>query len=586
MIGFLQDLRHGWRTVGMNPGTSAVMVLILSLGIGVNTAMFAMINGILLRPLAYRDPARLVFVWEKSPDFDRTQVSLPTWRDWSGRCAAFERLAAVQRASMVLTGGDDPQRIPVGGVSAAFFPLLGVQAAVGRLFSAEADAPGATAVVVLGHGFWQRRFGGDPGIIGQPVTLDDRPYVVAGVLPADFRFTPAFDAFVPLVSIAPEESRTARSLMVIGRLAANVSIEQARGELEVMASNLGRNHPESNRGWGVVIDPMQEYLFRGPRNDLPILMGAAFFVLLIGCSNVAGLLLAKGAARTHEMALRSALGASRFRLVRQLLSETAVLALAAGGGGLLLASWAVALIQQMIPPELLLNDSPFPIDARVLLFVVFISLAIGVIFGLWPAWAGSKASVHEVMKQSGDRTGSGLALRRAGGVLVTAEIALSVVLLAGSGLMVRALGRVSLADGGLDPERLVVAQMSLPQARYGAAEQRNLFLGRVFERVEALPGARAAALTSALPFRGGSATARFSVERRSAGEPAVLTAQVIRVSEKYFEVTASGILQGRGFTARDGYGSAAVALVNRSFARRLPPGVDAVGRRPDHDHDG
>ncbi len=581
MRGLIQDIRYGLRNLRRNPGFAAVAGLVLALGIGANTAVFSLINAILLRPpVTYRDPSQLVFLWERSPQGRRAYVSVSAFLDWRTHTCSFDDLTAVQGAPIILTGGDQPERIPVGRISASFFHVLGVQPALGRAFLPEEHRPGAPGAVILSHAIWSRRFGGDPGVIGRPITLDDRSYVVAGVMPSRFRYHTPVEAFVPADLDGARSARDARTLTVIARLKPGVSLEQARAEMDGIARNLASSYPDSTKDWGVQIDRLHEYLVRGPSQDLPVLMGAALFVLLIACANVANLLLAKAAGRRHEMAVRAALGAGRARLLRQLLVESIVLAVLASVVGVLLAVWVLRGLMRMLPPELAVIFGPIPVDLGVLAFTLAVSVLTGVIFGLTPGWRASKLDLHQALKQAGrSPAGASGGVRMRGG-LVIAEMALCLVLLVGASVMLRAFVAVTRAEPGFDPRNLLTFQISLPRARYAQPDRVQRFFRQALQRLEILPGARSAALSSSLPFSGGSPARPFEIVGRSqadsVGQPA---AQFVAVTEGYFRTLGFPLRKGRPFTAKDDDSSAPAAIVNESFVRRFLPNQEPLGQR-------
>ncbi len=390
----MHDLRFGARMLRRSPGTTVAAALTLSLGIASLTTIFSLLNGIILRPLAYGDPERLVLIGERSRDGGEAPVPLPNFLDWKSQSRSLQGLAAVERDTMVLTGGEVPERITVRLVSGELFGMLGVQPSLGRVFQKEENA------AVLTDSLWERRFGRDPGVIGRVIFLNDTPRAIVGVLPREFRFFKQVDAFLPLQPGSSPGVREARTVLVIGRLAPGVTVHQVQAELPSITANLEPGYAADKPGWGVTVEKLQDNLVRGPRQDLPILLCAAGFVLLIACANVAGLTLAKTAARQHELAIRVSLGASRSRLLRQLIVESLLLALLAGGAGLCLSGWAVGFIRKQIPPGVIPNPEAVSIDGRVLGFTLAICLLTGIVFGLAPAWRASRKDVYEAMGRS------------------------------------------------------------------------------------------------------------------------------------------------------------------------------------------
>ncbi len=572
-----QDVRYGFRTLGKKPGFTVVVVLSLALGIGGTTTIFSMINAVLLRPLPYRSPDRLVYVWEQSPQHDNYRVSAATFRDWQQQSQAFEQMALIQQTSLTLTKVDQPERLEVGRVSAQFFDLLGVSAAMGRTFQPSDDQVGASPVVVLSDPLWARRFGRDPQILGKTISLGEQSRVVIGVLPPTFFYHSSFEAFIPATP-DPAGPRDERRFRVIARLKEDTSLDQAQAEMAGIAGRLALSFPETHKDWGVTMERMHESLTRGQRQDLPILLGAAAFVLLISCANVANLLLAKMAKRGHEISVRAALGAGRGRLLRQLLTESVLLAILAGAGGCLLAMGAVAAIGKTLPPSAVPTGVPLQVDLHVLGFCLLLSVVTGLIFGASPAWRASKPDLHEGLSQT-TRGGGLFAGRRLRSALVVTQLTLSLVLLAGALLMVQAFTRVTRSNPGVRPQDILTFQLSLESTRYPTAGRTQLTFRRLLEGVGHLPGVRSAALSTGLPYRG-AGTAPFEIVGRAparAGEQP--QAQLVAASPAFLSMIGLGLLQGRGLKESDDPRTGLAAVVNETFVHRFLAGEQPLGTK-------
>ncbi len=572
-----QDVRYGFRTLVKRPGFTVVVVLSLALGIGGTTTIFSMINAVLLRPLPYRSPERLVYLWEQSPQYGNYRVSAATFRDWQQQSQAFEHMALIQPASLTLTGVDQPERLEVGRVSAQFFDLLGVPAAIGRTFQPPDDQMGASPVVVLSDPLWARRFGRDPQIIGKTIILGEQSHVVIGVLPPTFFYHSLFEAFVP-ASPDPAGPRADRRFRVVARLKEDTSLDQAQAEMAGIAGRLALSFPETYKDWGVTIERMHESLTRGQRRDLPILLCAAAFVLLIACANVANLLLAKMAKRGHEISVRVALGARRGRLLRQLLTESVLLAILAGVGGCLLATWAVPMIGKTLPPSAVPTGVPLKVDLHVFGFCLLLSLLTGLVFGASPAWHASKPDLHEGLSQT-TRGGGLFAGRRLRSALVVAQLALSLVLLAGALLMVQAFTRATRSNPGVRPQDILTFQLSLEFTRYPTAESTQLTFRRLLEGVGHLPGVRTAALATGLPYRG-AGTASFEIVGRAPARPGEQPqTQLVAASPSFMSTIGLSLLQGRGLKESDDHRVGPVAVVNETFVRRFLAGAEPLETR-------
>jgi predicted permease len=586
MLGdFWQDLRYGLRVLLKNPGFTAVAVIALALGIGANSAIFSVVNTVLLRPLPYKDPDRLVMVWEENAKagYPRDTPAAANYIDWRDQNQVFEGMAAIADQSFNLTGAGEPERIEGRRVSASLFPLLGVEPHLGRALLPEEDQPGGNRVVVLSHGLWQRRFGSDAKIIGQPLTLNGESYEVVGVMPPHFQFPTREDELWVPIAFTPQQAanRGNHYLQVVARTKPGVTLEQAQAEMSTIAARLRQQYPEQNTDLGATVTPLHEHVVGDIRPALLVLLGAVGFVLLVACANVANLLLARAAARQKEIAVRIALGASRLRLVRQFLTESVLLAVLGGVVGLLLSVWGVSLLKTFIP-ENISQARAITIDARVLGFTVLVSLLTGLIFGLAPAVQASNFNLNETLKEGGRDSAAGSRGNRIRALLVVAEVAVSLVLLIGAGLLINSFLRLRSVDPGFRADNLLTMSIVLPQQKYPDAARRAAFYTELVSRIEALPGVKSAAVTNWIPlvFQGDSIG--FSIEGRpdpAPGQGRRPTVVTRVVHPHYFRTMGIQLLRGREFGEQDGAESPAVAVVSETMARRHWPGEDPTGKR-------
>jgi putative ABC transport system permease protein len=577
MRTLFQDLRYGARTLWKRPGFTLVAVLTLALGIGANTAIFSVVNAVLLKPLPYRDPARLVQVWEHKAreGGEQDTISPQNFEDWRAQSSSFEAMSAYEYESFVLTGAGEPERVVGIKASSAFVDVLGVRPALGRGFLPGEDAPGAGRVAVLSERLWRRRFGGRADALGQSVTLNGLSHTVVGVMPADFSFpSPRLDVWVPSVDLS--RPRGDHFMFGVARLKDGVSLGQAQGELDVIARRLGEQYPDTNRNGGVLLVPLQEELVGGARTALLVLLGAVLFMLLIACVNVANLLLARSAARRREFAVRAALGASRTRLVRQLLTESMLLSLAGGGVGFLLAVWGVDLILAAgagaIP-----RASEVGVDSRAFFFTLAASALTGLLFGLAPALNFSAPDVNGALKEGGRGASAGRRQARSQGALVVAEIALALVLLVGGGLLLKSYARLRGVDPGFDAGRVLTARLDLPEVRYGERASQADFARRALERLRALPGVEAAGVVNDLPLSGSRSSRSFDLDGRE--QSPTPQADYRKASPDYFRAAGIRLVRGRGFNEADDEAAPPVAVINEACARRYFAGEEPLGRR-------
>jgi putative ABC transport system permease protein len=585
-----QDLRYGARMLMKNPGFTLIAVLTLALGIGANTAIFSVVNRVLLFRLPYKDAGRLVMVWGSNPQqgADIDLVSPADLADWRAQNTVFEDLAATTDAQYNLTGMGEPELLIGYSLAANFFQAAGVQPALGRAFTPEEDRAGAPGVVILSHRLWQRRFGGDPNAVGRSVTLNGNPYMVIGVMPAGFQHPQRSELWTPLrlnsLNANQANDRSFRNLRVVGRLKSGVTLEQAQMEMSRIARRLADQHPDTNAGQSVKIVSLREQYAGDIKPTLLALLGAVGFVLLIACANVANLLLARSTARRREIAVRTALGAWRGRLIRQFLTESVLLSLVGGALGLLLTLWSANLLVALFPNNVDNLDIPvvetIPIDGRVLGFSLLISLLTGVIFGLAPAWQASKQDLSQALKEGGANTTAGMSGRRMRGLLVVSEMALAVLLLIGAGLMIKSFWRLLQGDLGLNPKNVLTMEVMLSPQKYGDGGQRRAFLQDVMRRIESLPGVERAGATNFLPLTGFWGVASFSIEGRPAPRPNEEPSADNRVvTERYFRTMGIRLLRGREFDERDREGAPPVVIINETMARRYWPNEDPIGAR-------
>lgn len=581
MATLLQDLRYAFRLLAKSPGFTLIAVLTLALGIGANTAIFTVVNAVLLRPLGFRDPARLVLVAEKS-SYATISTSYQNYVDWRDQSHSFESLEATRGTTITLTGIGEPERLNARMATAPLFSLLGVNAVLGRTFLAEEDRAGGTPVVVLGYGLWQRRFGGSRDILGKSITLDTQPYTVVGVLPSGFELLQPSDVFLPFhpwAKTLPDDRNWHPGIFVIGRLKERISREQGRTEMVAITKRLEEQYPIYNTGTSADVVGLQEQLVKNVRPALLLLLGAVAAVLLIACVNVANLLLARAAARGREVAIRTSMGATRWRVTRQLITESVLLSVAGGALGLFFA-WA------SLGPLLRLSASTLPavfavsLDRSVLFFTLVVSLAAGLLFGIVPALRTGKLDLRETLNEGSRGSTAGPGHHRIRGALVAAEIAMAMLLLVGAGLLLRSFSRLQENPPGFQADHLLVADLPLSLSAYSKPEQRFEFFDRLAERAKSLPGVRSAGAASFLPVSGGGGLLHFNINGRPPKSPHDYTATGYRtITPDYFETLGMPLVQGRFFTAGDTEKAPAVVVINAAMARTYFPGENPLGKR-------
>ena len=577
----ITDLRLALRSLRKTPGFTAVVVITLAVGIGANTAIFSIVNGVLLRALPYEEPGRLVHLWEdpSGKGQEKSSVAGAQFADWNKQITTMEGIAAIRRDYLNLTGDGQPERLRVHKVSASYLQILRLTPRLGRGFASDDDQPGREKVVILTDQLWRRHFGGATDVVGRAIRLGGESYSVIGILPAAPRLPLDAEALVPFV-VGSERwhgSRNDHRLRVIGRLKPGVRLEQARAEMAAITQRLKPLYPSSKQGWGVTITPMHDEITGAIRPQLWLLFGAVAFVLLIACANVAGLLLARMTARHREMAIRGVLGAGRWRVIRQLLTESVLLSFLGGALGVGLAIWGVRLFRSL-GAEILPQVQEVGVDRSALGFALLTCLVTGIVFGLAPALHLARPRLIDALKQD-SRTGSPGAGARLRGGLIVAELALALMLLAGVGLLLRTLVRLHAVPAGFDAKSVLAMDVSLDDNRYPAGDQRAAFLRRIVERVESLPGAEAAGTATTLPLSGWNMTSVRSVDRPNQDQFHVATDYDF-VSGRFFRALGMTLMGGRVLTEGDDAVTAPrVAVIDETLASKVFPNEDALGRR-------
>ena len=569
----MRDLRYAIRVLLARPGFTAVAVLTLALGIGANTAIFTVVNAVLLRPLPFGEPDRLVLLAERTTQFPTVTTSWPNYVDWRDGSRSFEAVAAMRPLTMTLTEQGEPDRLAAKMVTASFLPMLRVSPAIGRAFTADDDKAGAEGVVLLSDALWRRRFGAAPNVVGRSITLDNQPYAVVGVMPPGFQLLQPADLLIPIAPWAatlPSDDRTWHpGIFPIARLKPNVDLPTAQAELDVISARLAAQYPEGNHGVSAEAKPLHDFAVQNVRQSLLVLVAAVGFVLLIACANVANLLLARAVGRQKEIAIRTAIGASRVRIAAQLFVESVVLAVGGGLTGLLLAVWAVPLLAALAGANTP-GAGTIAIDPAALVFTVAVSIATGFVFGLAPALQTARVDVSAAINEGGRGAAAGAGHHRLRSLLVVTEMALATMLLVGAGLLTRSLVRLQDVSPGFDAAGVLVADAPLSPVKYSTAAQRNAFVDRLRERARTLPGVQFAEVATAPPFSGNGSSIHFNITGRPPKGPEDYIITGYRaVSEGYFSALGIPLVAGRIFTSRDREESPPVAIVNETFVRRF-----------------
>jgi putative ABC transport system permease protein len=585
MTGILQDLRYALRQLRKSLGFTAIAVITLALGIGANTAIFSVVNGALLRPLAFKEPDGLVHVWhvppaKSFPGMSTFAVSAANYLDWKSQNQVFENMAIYSHHGFTLTGGEKPEQVDACAVSSGFFETLGVQPMLGRVFSPQEDQAGRSNVVVFSHRFWQEHFGSNADIVGRNVNIDGQSFLVAGVMPASFRYPDFAQVWTPMAWTDKERAvRGEHHYGVVARLKSGVALKQAQAAMNTISSRLEQLYPDDNKGWGAVVVPLHDDLVSDVRPALLVLLGAVAFVLLIACVNVANLALAKTLSRRKEIAIRTALGASSARVLRQILAETVLLALAGGAIGLSYAHFGVRLIMAFLADKLP-RSIEVGLDLRVLGFTALISVLTGVIAGVLPALRLTRADVSQSLKQGLGRTDSDSGGHRTRSILVVAEVALSLVLLIGAGLMIRSFQQLHGVNPGFESHGVLTMTAAVSRAKFPLPAQQISFFEQVLQRVRTLPGVQSAGVIDDIPLNGNGSHQPIAIE----GRPVVAMSEqpevdVRLISSGYMSAMRIPIVRGRDFADTDVAGRPAAILISASMAQHFWPGEDPIGKR-------
>jgi len=582
LITFWNDLRYALRTLRNNPGFAAVTILTLALGIGANTAIFSVINAVLLRPLPFGTPNQLCVITESLPSVPVVGPSYQNFQDFRDRAKSFSAMSATRITTLTLTGAGEPERLPAQMTSASMFPLLGVSATMGRTFAPEEDRAGGPQVVLLSYGFWRRHFAGSADVLDKSITLDNKSYTIIGVLPADYQLLVPSDVYVPFEPWAktlPDDRNWHPGITAVGRLRTGVTMALAQSEMKIIAGNLAQEYPIYDTGMGADVTSMRDRLVSNVRPALLVMLAAVGLVLLIACGNIANLLLARATGRRQEIAVRTAMGASRSRIVRQLLTESSLLALVGAAAGVLLAwgsiAWLLRLGGTALP-----NVSSVTVDSRVLLFAAALAVLSGVLFGLAPAFQTASIDLRNALNEATRGATGSRAQRHVRSALIVAEVGLALFLLVGAGLLLRSFERLASQLPGFRPENLLVADIPLSQNAYPASVERMEFFDRLLEKLRAAPGVRTVGAATTLPVAGTGSAIHFNIEGRAPKSPHDYVIIGYRpVSAGYLETLGVPLLRGRLVTQSDTEKAPYVAVINQAANRQYFPDVDPIGRR-------
>ena len=578
---FVRDMRHGMRSLIKSPGFAIAGIVILGLGIGVNSAIFTVVNAVVLRPLPFPDPDRVMRLWQTPPQSLFTDpvfaISPANFIDWEEQNQSFERIAIYRGGRMTLTGNGEPEAVFVLRASADFLPILGMQPTLGRGFTKEDDRDGGPRIAILSETFFRTRFGGNPSVIGSTITLNRNPYTVIGVAPDGTAFVQQAQVWLPLAWTGEERAvRSNHNYRAIAKLKPGVSVTQAQADMDAISKRLELAYPDENKDWGALVLPLQEDLVGNARASLLVLLGAVAFVLLIACANLANLMLVRTHSRAKEIAVRGALGASRLRVIQQLLAEGLVLGIGGGVAGFLAAYYGVDLLKTAAIPR----ANEITVDMRVLLFTAAIAVATGLVAAFVPAWKLTGRDANDALKMGPGRGNSSAGDGRIRDLLVVSEVALALMLLIGAGLLTRSLSSLRSVDPGFDPRNTLTATIDIPDAKYPSEDQRNQFYDRVLQNVKALPGVESAAWIDSLPFQGGS-TQYVAVEGAPPMKESEMPVVAVRLaSPGYFDTARISLLSGRDFTDADNqFGRPPVVVISEGTAKRFWPKEDAIGKR-------
>ena len=590
MQTLLQDFRYAIRTMASNRAFTAVALFVLALGIAANTVIFSVVNAVLLRALPFPDADRIVMVFES--DLQRhteEAVAAANFIDWRDQSQVFESIATYREESFNLTGADRPERVAGVISTAGLFPALAMKPILGRVFQSDDENRGIGRVAVISRSLWERRFGADPNVQGQKLIANGEPLTVIGVMPGEFKFPEQAELWIPPKQVVPEHvltpnvnmatNRDSHYLAAVARVKPGISLAQAKTDIDAVAARMAEQDPANNSGRGAKLMPLREHEVGDIRATLLVLFGAVGFVLLIACANVANLLLARATTRQKEIAIRTALGASRSRLVRQLLTESVVLSIVGGGLGLLLAMWGIHSLVAILPASIH-GAKDIGLDGTVLAFVLIVSLATGLLFGLVPAMQATKSDLNESLKEGGRGGTAGARRNRARGLLVVSEIALSLVLLIGAGLMIRSFIRLEQVNPGFDARNVLTMRLSLPSAQYSELRKRASFFQQVIARIQSVPGVESAAAISRLPLTPGNSGRGLTIEGfQSDASGNGPNADYRVISPEYFKTMGISLIKGRVFTERDNTQASDAVIVNRTLAERFFAGEDPLGKR-------
>jgi predicted permease len=582
MDNLIRDVRFALRTMARKPGFTAIAIIIMALGIGANTAIFSLVRAVLLRPLPFANPDQLVMVWEDAAfiGFPKNTPAPANYADWKARNEVFDDMAAMTERDFNLTGDGEPEKVYAYAVTASFFPLLGVEPLLGRVLTPEDDRPEAIKVVVISYPLWQSRYGGQTSIVGRDILLNDEKYTVVGVMPRGFQFLdPDMRIWVPSGFTAESlANRDSHYLQVVARMKPGVTLDEANSNIKTIQAQIERDYPNDGGRLGANVISLREELAGETRRPLIVLLVAVAFVLLIASANLANLLLSRALGRSKEVAVRTALGATRGRLVRQLITESVLLSFAGGVAGVVVAIWSFEFLRLLIPPGLSLFVN-LRIDAMVLVFTLVLAVITGMIFGLAPALQSSRVDLNEALKQGGGRTSLSTGHRRLQSAMIVIEVALAMVLLVGAGLLIKTFAHLRDQYTSLHAESVLALRTQLPESRYKEPQRRFTFYQQVLERVTALPGVAAAAYTTSVPLDWKGGTNGISIEGRAVERGVFYDANHRQISPDYFKAMGLALKQGRSFNDGDNQQAMPVAIVNETMAREFWPGENALGKR-------